>query len=204
MFDHIKKLYLGKAVGAAKVIAAFNAGWIIESQVNEILSMNVKYTLDEAVKFKKEECSYLCRLAISQGVDVQLSDGTIKHFSLSEDDQRNLNAKMMNVMAGITELEYHSDGELCKYYSADDMARICSAAQHKVTIETTYNNCLYEWIRNCKTVEEVSAISYGADIPEEYWSEPWRRIKDQLNLNNETESNQEEATKTEGSNAESK
>ena len=200
MFDHIKKLYMGKAIGSAQVISAFNSGWIVESQVEEILSLKVNYTLDEAIKFKKDECSYLCSLAIANGVDVKLSDGSIEHFSLSDDDQRNLNAKMMNIVAGITELEYHSDGHACKYYSAVDMADICTAAQQKITIETTYNNCLYQWIKGCKTVEEVSAIKYGLDIPEEYWSEPWKRIKQSIG----TDNTQEETPEVENSETESK
>ena len=193
---------MGKAIGSAQVISALTSGWIVESQVDEILSLKVNYTLEEAMKFKREECSYLCKLAISNGVDVELSDGSIEHFSLSDDDQRNLNAKMVNIVAGVKELEYHSDGNMCRYYSDVDMASICATAQQKVTIETTYNNCLYQWIKGCTTVEEVSAIKYGADIPEEYWSEPWRNIKERLL--NQTQQNQEEVSEEKNESSEEK
>lgn len=181
MYEHIKRLYLGKVIGLMKVIHAYNNGWITKEQLDTLINTKVNYSLDEAVKFALELFSYQCEKNIHAGIDIRLSDGDTHHFSLSKNDQTNLNAKMLNIMAGITELEYHSDGEPCKYYNVADMTTICMAAQAKVTAETTYYNCLSQWVRNCKTADEVMAISYGVDIPEEYQSEPWKDIVKKMN-----------------------
>lgn len=191
LFEHIKRLYIGKAIGFGKVIHAYNNGWITKQQLEELRTIVVSYTKEEATLFKMEECSYLCHEAISKGIDVVLSDEKVHHFSLSSNDQNNLNAKMLNILAGVTELEYHSDGEPCVYYSVEDMTTICTSAQSKITIETTYNNCLYQWIKRCQTVDEIMTIRYGMEIPEEYWSEPWRNIVVKLenakNIHNDQE-----------------
>lgn len=189
--NELYALYINKRIGKKDICVAFDKGHINQQSVDAILQDQPDYTLDEAVKFKKAECSYICSKLIVSGIDVALSDGSTKHFSLNEKDQLNLATKMLNVAMGIGELEYHSDGEPCMYYSAEDMTRICTAAQSKVTTETTYYNCLAQWISGCKTPEEVNAISYGDEIPEEYWTEPWRRIMDKMKPTEETPAEQE-------------
>lgn len=173
-YSNLMQLYLGKRIGPADIMEAVDKGWLVESEASRILATKVAYTLDTAKTFKKRELSYLCQKEISKGVDVVLSDGETHHYSLSSHDQVNLNAKMTNILAGVEELEYHSDGEPCVYYSRDDMFLICAAAQEVVSHSTTYYNCLCQWLDACKTSAQVMAIEYGADIPEEYWSEPWR------------------------------
>lgn len=177
---NMEALYKGKMIGVVEVLQAWENGWISETDKDRILSIQVAYSLSEAVKFKLKELSAVCTKSILNGIDVVLSDGTTQHFSLSEKDQINLAAKMLNVGMGATQLEYHSDGEPCIYYSAEDMATICTMAQHKVTVETTYHNCLKQWVKGCTSPEEVMAISYGSNVPEEYWSEPWRNIVTQM------------------------
>lgn len=172
---NISKLYKSKIIGPAQIKAAVDKGLISKEDADYLLGTNVGYTLEEAVKFKLEELSYACTAAIYEGVDVPLSDGKTHHFSLNDQDQKNLTSKIIDVMAGVTECEYHSDGEPCVYYSPDDMMTICSMARSKVTVETTYYNCIKQWVNDCKTVEEVAAIKYGSDIPEKYWTDPWRR-----------------------------
>lgn len=174
--NELYALYINKKIGKKDIYVAFDKGHLNQQSVDAILQDQPNYTLEEAAKFKKSECSYICSKVITSGIDVELSDGSIKHFSLSEKDQINLATKMLNIVMGASELEYHSDGEPCVYYTRDDMSRICTAAQLKVTTETTYYNCIAQWISGCDTPEEINAISYGDDIPEKYWTEPWRRI----------------------------
>ena len=44
------------------------------------------------------------------------------------------------------------------------MARAATA--HKL-YHTTYYNHLAAWVRRCESAEEVSAITYGAELPED-------------------------------------
>lgn len=128
-------------------------------------------TLVELQAAKKREISQACETAIYSGVDVTFTDGSVEHFSLTEHDQLNLFGKQVQLAAGAEQLEYHSDGQPCRYYSAADMQTIIAAAMQHVSYHTTYCNAVNMWIAGCESTEEVQAIYYGADVPEEYQSD---------------------------------
>lgn len=120
---------------------------------------------------KLAEISNRCESTIFAGVDVVLTDGSKEHISLTEKDQINLFGKKAQLAAGATQLEYHEDGQLCKYYSAEDMTKIIETAMKFVSYHTTYCNSMNAWIKGAKTAEEIEAIQYGAAIPDKYKSQ---------------------------------
>lgn len=128
-------------------------------------------TLEELQAAKRKEISAACEAIIYKGVSVTLADGTTEHFALTEHDQINLFGKQAQLSVGADQLEYHADGQPCRYYSAADMQAIIAAALWHVSYHTTYCNALNMWIAACETVEDVQAIYYGADVPEKYQSE---------------------------------
>lgn len=128
-------------------------------------------TLVELQTAKKHEISQACEQIIYAGISVALADGTVEHFALTEHDQLNLFGKQVQLAAGVDQLEYHSDGQPCRYYSAADMQRIITAAMQHVSYHTTYCNAINMWIAGCESAEEVQTIYYGADVPEEYQSD---------------------------------
>lgn len=134
---------------------------------------------------KKSEMSAVCEQTIYGGVSVTLQDGAVEHFSLTEHDQINLFGKQAQLAAGAEQLEYHADGQPCRYYSAVDMQAIIQAAMFQVSYHTTYCNAINMWIAGCQTAEEVQAISYGANVPEEYQSEVLRAYIAQMNRSEE-------------------
>ncbi len=127
--------------------------------------------LASAQAAKRAEVSADCEAIIYKGVSVTLADRSTEHFSLTEHDQLNLFGKQAQLAAGADRLEYHADGQPCRYYSAADMQAIIQAAMFHVSYHTTYCNALNMWIAGCQTAEEVQAILYGTDVPEEYRSE---------------------------------
>lgn len=130
-------------------------------------------TLEEVKATKKAEISAICEQVIYSGCDVTLTDGNLYHFSLTEKDQLNLFGKQAQMAAGAEQVEYHADGQPCRYYSREDMENIIGSAMWHVSYHTTYCNALNMWIAGCQTVEDVREIyyDYGADVPEEYRSE---------------------------------
>lgn len=134
-------------------------------------------TLAELQAAKKQEISQACEQAIYSGVSVTLTDGSTEHFALTEHDQLNLFGKQIELSAGVTRLKYHTDGQPCRYYDAADMQLIVTAAMDYVSYHTTYCNSLYSWISGAQTAEEIQQIYYGAEIPEQYWSDVFRDIK---------------------------
>ena len=79
--------------------------------------------------------------------------------------------KQVQLASGTTELEYHADGQPCRYYTAEDMQIITSTAMAYVSYHTTYCNAVNMWIAGCETAEEIQQIYYGADVPEQYQSD---------------------------------
>ena len=128
-------------------------------------------TLEELQAAKKREISQACETAIYSGVDVTLTDGSAEHFSLTEHDQLNLFGKQVQLAAGTTELEYHADGQSCRYYNTADMQLIISTAMQHVSYHTTYCNAVNMWISGTQSTDEIQQIYYGADVPEQYQSD---------------------------------
>ncbi len=120
---------------------------------------------------KFQEVSVACEQIIYRGINVTLSDGNTEHYSLTEHDQLNLFGKQAQLAAGAEVLEYHADGQPCRYYSVTDMQAIIQAAMFHVSYHTTYCNALNMWVAGCQDAEEAQGIFYGADVPEEYRSE---------------------------------
>lgn len=128
-------------------------------------------TFAELQASKKQEISTACEQTIYSGVSVILADGSTEHFALTEHDQLNLFGKQVQLAAGAEQMEYHSDGQPCRYYSAADMKNIVEKAMWHVSYHTTYCNALNMWISGAQTAEEIQQIFYGADVPEQYQSD---------------------------------
>ena len=127
-------------------------------------------TLEELQAAKKREISQACERIIYSGVDVTFTDGSVEHFSLTEHDQLNLFGKQVQLASGAEQMEYHSDGQPCRYYSVVDMQTIITAAMQHVSYHTTYCNAINMWIAGCESTDEIQKIYYGADVPEQYQS----------------------------------
>ena len=142
--------------------------------------MTVAFVKDAKIK----EMKNTCRLVIENGIDVVLSDGNSYHFSLTTQDQLNLTTLSTMVAAGETSIPYHADGELCKYYSVEDILIIVSAAKDHIAYHTTYYNSLKSYISSLKSINTISAIVYGCEIPEKYQSEVLAALDSQKDEDN--------------------
>lgn len=120
---------------------------------------------------KAAEMSAACRSAIIAGFDVILSDGKDHHFSLTVEDQLNLNALFGLLAAGAEQVPYHADGETCVYFTAADMQTVVQEATAHKTYHESYFNSLKAYIASKRTAASVNAIEYGTEIPEQYQSD---------------------------------
>lgn len=124
----------------------------------------VKPTIDEVRQSKLDKMSSSCEQVIYSGVDVELSVGK-KHFSLTANDQTNIDGIFSAITLGATEYPYHADNEPCEMYSASDIMTLYIAAKGFVTQQTTYCNALRQWIKREDKIETISAIRYGDTLP---------------------------------------
>ena len=126
---------------------------------------------------KIAEMSAACRSAIEEGIDLNVH-GEMHHFSLTTQDQ--LNLMSLNVMAQTQDIiPYHADGEVCVFFTAEEINQIVSAATAHKIYHTTYYNALKEYINALETIEAIAAITYGTPIPDEYQSEVLRVIENE-------------------------
>lgn len=138
-----------------------------EAPIDQIYETTFEFVQSSKIK----EMSGICNQIITNGFDVILSDGEQHHFSLTIQDQLNLITLSTLVSSGEQEIAYHADGELCKYYSAQDIMTIIAKATEFKTYHVTYFNSLKAYIEAIDNIEDISRIGYGIDIPEEYQSE---------------------------------
>lgn len=125
--------------------------------------------IDFILESKLNEMSYACRQAIESGFDLELR-GETKHFSLTTQDQ--LNLMSLSVMAQTQSLiPYHADGEETDFYTSEEINQIVEAANALKIQHTTYYNALKTYINALETIEDISAITYGVQIPDEYKSD---------------------------------
>lgn len=130
-------------------------------------------TLKEVQEEKVIEMENNQAETIQYGVDVQLSDGSVKHFTLTANDQISLMGLQAQIAQGVDQIPWHTSDqeEHCEYYSNTDMALIVTKAMSFVTYHVTYLRDLRIYIRSLQDKDTINEIQYGDDIPLEYQSE---------------------------------
>jgi hypothetical protein len=145
--------------------------FIDKEEKEELIDPIEEITVDFIKTSKFAEMSYNCNKTITNGFDIILSDGNSYHFSLTTQDQLNLITLATMVESGETQIPYHADGEPCKFYSTLDMKAIIDKATEFKTYHISYYNSLKTYINSMETMEEISEVTYGIEIPQEYQSE---------------------------------
>lgn len=124
---------------------------------------------------KLKELSIACRRAIENGIDLTIR-GETKHFSLTAQDQLNL-MDLKTLVETEDFIPYHADNEEQMFYTAAEIKQIIAAASAHKIYQTTYHNSLKTYVNSLETIEEISAITYGISIPEEYKTEVLKTLK---------------------------
>ena len=153
----------------------------IDRNVNFTAIMEYVPTIEELREAKIQELKNDKMLVIEQGFDATLTDGTVEHFSLSNDDQLYLTALRTQVLAGADPIPWHisDDAAACKYYSNTDMDIITQTAMTIIVYHITYAKDIIRYVNSITSKEELEMITYGMVIPEEYQSQP---LKDTMTL----------------------
>ena len=107
-------------------------------------------TIDFVRSSKISELKRNCNKAITNGVDVKLSDGETRHFSMSLEDQIN-----------ILTMAYLSDESV---YSAKDMKTIIAETNIYKNSHIEKFNQLKNRVNSLNTIEEISAVNYHEEV----------------------------------------
>lgn len=122
------------------------------------------YLLNKTREAKVNELKEKCEQCIFEGIELVLSDNLSHKFSLTLEDQINLNTIKLNIQNGIERHIYHENNKLCKLYSNLDMLKIIEAAEAHRTYHTTYFNLLKSCIYNMNELNHIKSIQYGDSL----------------------------------------
>ena len=117
--------------------------------------VEIPISAESVIPAKKEELSKACEATIVAGVDV--GD---KHYSMTIEDQANILAWMAVAQTGKS-IPYHSDGQPCRVYTAEEFMTVANTAVAFKTAQTTYCNLLMRQVEEMTDAEEVKAVKYG-------------------------------------------
>ena len=143
---------------------------IIPDVQEEIGLDETGYSVEYIREVKIKELQLECARAITDGFDIELSDGKNHHFSMSTQDQMNLNSLYLQIISGATEVPYHADGEEEMLYSAEEMTEIINAANAHKVYNLAYFNSLKKWVNALRKSTTISEVKFGSVIPKKYQS----------------------------------
>ena len=113
---------------------------------------------------KVQKANETCQALIYAGIDVDFSSGR-EHFSLTPNDQTNIDSMFTAVTLGATQYPYHADGKPCTMYSAVDITTLYIDYKKFVITQTTYCNLYKVWINRTQSVAQLAGIFYGNNLP---------------------------------------
>ena len=113
---------------------------------------------------KIEELSATCKEEIMKGVSVKLSDNFYHQFTLTIEDQLNLEGLVKQADKGARYLLYHENGCISRLYNAVDIRKVHQAAFEHKQKHQLYFNCLKYCINNLYDKDIIDSITYGDDI----------------------------------------
>lgn len=139
-----------------------------EQEAEELINPNIETIITK----KNTELSQACEQTIFNGVDVTLSSGETKHFSLKIEDQMNLNGLVSQISLGNIKAEdgvpYHADGEICIIFNIADFTLIANTASAFKLQQTTYCNHLMSYVKTLTSKEDIEAVTYGQELTGEF------------------------------------
>ena len=176
-FVNVLKVRLGEKNLAEKVEE-------LDKVVNKVIDID-SMTAEEYKKYLTDEFGARGQQEIFDGVDVELTDGTVARFTYNFEDQLNLITALQTIMLAETldiMIPYHSHHKPCAMYSGADIVRIYIGLMvHSICVQTRVN-MLNNWIRSLNNKEEMLEIQYDTELPQSYVSQYETVISNSLQL----------------------
>ena len=163
LFVNVLKVRLGEKNLAEKVEE-------LDKVVNKIIDID-SMTAEEYKKYLTNEFGTRGQKEIFEGIDIELTDGTVARFTYNFEDQLNLLSALYTVMLVqdlTTLIPYHSHHNPCKLYLAADIVKIYMGLQANSIQKQTRVNMLNNWIRSLNNKEEMLEIKYDSKLPQSY------------------------------------
>lgn len=139
----------------------------LDEKINPVIDVDTM-DVEEYRSYKLKQLSEECSSSIYAGDQVTLSDGTVETFSFKDKDQTDLQAlSNLAMMNPKIELTWHSNGNLCKFYSGIDIIIIYQTLNMKLFREVTICNAISLLIKTAQSKDEIDQYYWGCTLPEE-------------------------------------
>lgn len=156
------------------IIEAFENGEEIphveQEEPQQIYVPTPDITVNFVCENKINNMSDMCNKTILDGCDVVLSDGQSYHFTFQIVDQIKISKLYELAKAGNAFLPYHADDGEEKIFSSEDICTLKRAMEYHIEYNIAYFNSLKGYINSLDTIETISAVQYGDEIPDEFHS----------------------------------
>lgn len=126
---------------------------------NPISSFSDEYILQGIRQEKIQQMSEECSKTIQKGVQY---NGKV--YSLTPNDQINIDSMFNAVLAGAEEYPYHANGESCCNMKAEDILNLYVLYKKTVTYYTTYYNQLKMYIDTLTDKKDVEKVFFGQEL----------------------------------------
>lgn len=126
---------------------------------NPISSFSDEYILQGIRQEKIQQMSEECSKIIQKGVQY---NGKV--YSLTPNDQINIDSMFNAVLAGVKEYPYHANGESCCNMKAEDILNLYVLYKKTVTYYTTYYNQLKMYIDTLTDKKDVEKVFFGQEL----------------------------------------
>lgn len=142
----------------------------LEESTEVPVDQNEVITVSYMKDLKVLEMSKECHKAIEAGFDV-VYEGKTKHYSLKTEDQISILNLATMMATGETNLPYHADGEIIRFYNPAEADLVIAGANKHRSYHIAYFNSLQAYIKSKTSVTKIADITYGGPIPDRYQSE---------------------------------
>lgn len=122
-------------------------------------SFSDEYILQGIHQEKIQQMSEECSKTIQKGVQY---NGKV--YSLTPNDQINIDSMFNAVLAGAEEYPYHANGESCCNMKAEDILNLYVLYKKTVTYYTTYYNQLKMYIDTLTDKKDVEKVFFGQEL----------------------------------------
>lgn len=157
--DWIRGYKDGKEVIFYGEVTDFTKTHLFDKYGNE-----VKPSLNQLKEVKLQEINDACQNAIHAGIEVKTSQGD-EHFSLTDEDQINIQNLALQIQSGQPHALYHADGKLCRPFNAEEVMALAEASTRFKTYQLTYCNHLRYYVKDLNIASEIQAAQYGMELP---------------------------------------
>lgn len=124
-------------------------------------------TVEDLKKMKISSLSSECNRRIKNGIYITIND-LVEHFSYTEEDQTNIKELFDLALQTNVPLYYHSDGNSCKLYTAEQIIMLYTSAAMNKMHHITYFNQLKMYVNSLEDADSIIDIEYGIELTGEY------------------------------------